>query len=388
MHRTVGTVMILVLFFYGDLWAQKNIKAEKQKTVFAYAQLNLHGGFMGGVDGYRWDLADHGPANQVAVQLFGKNKTQLQRGYTKLISLNSWKVKVSTAFAKGFEDGIHTGVLQFKLLDIWLKLNTRWDRTSIKIGKAGLPYGHNPKFDPVSTFMGNIVNNDLGMNQDLGIFVTSPLSSDIDLQLAVTSGGWLNAPLVSYGNLLSRFDETVGTPVATPIDLSFKGTWLITGRIGSPSFKKNEVGALFATGYLPSNFIKNDMMYLGLVGVEWIFKHNEKLKVSNQVTGGFATSVQQGRFHSLGAQTNIDLFLIRRFIISFSNSVNYKRLATAQHAESTWSRTHLNGHWSASITYAVTPHTRIRLNHYCGYSNDDPLDQGFYLQLVTGFGKR
>ena len=388
MAYRIQIALLALLVCSGSVRAQKNIKAEKQKTVFAYAQLNLHGGWMGGSDDYRWDLANHGPANQVAVQLYGKNQRQLQKGFTRFISLNSWKVKVSTAFSKGYSDGSHTGSLQLKLHDIWLKLNTRWDRTSIKIGKSGLPYGHNPKFDPVSSFMGNVLKNDLGMTQDLGVFFSTPLSRNLDLQMAVTSGGWLNDPLMSYGNLLSRYNETSTTPVVTPIDLSFKGTWLITGRIGSPSFKKNEFGGLAAFGYLPSNFITNDMMYLNHIGAEWIFKYNERLKVGNQVTGGYAESRLQGGFYSMGFQTNIDLFLISRLIISFSNSVNLKEPVTVPSSETTGTGGKLNGNLSASITYAVTPHTRIRLNHYCGYSNQGAPDQGIYLQLVTGFGKR
>ena len=178
-------------------FGQNALKHQKQQTKFFYLQLNLHGGYMSDINGGRWDVANRSPNNQLAFQYFAKNKRNLQKGYVKYISLASSKLRFSIPFSKTVNSlGVRESNFKIKMLDTWLKFNTKYDRTSIWIGNKSIPYGHNPKLDPVSSFMTNLIQMDIGFGQDVGIFFKTPIAKQIDLELSITSGGLLNEPLM------------------------------------------------------------------------------------------------------------------------------------------------------------------------------------------------
>ena len=150
---------------------QKAMKHEKQQTTFLYAQLNLHGGYMHNINGGNWGVASRSPQNQIALQLFSKNKKALQKGYIEKFSLVSYKARVSLVYDKNVNSqGYEQSIFHFKLLDTWLKCGTKWDRTALWVGNKSIPYCHNPKLDPVFSFMTNVIKMELGFQQDLGVF--------------------------------------------------------------------------------------------------------------------------------------------------------------------------------------------------------------------------
>ncbi len=93
----------------------------------------------------------------------------MQKGYIKLIDPVSYSVRLSILFTKTFQEKEQVRV-KLKMLDTWIKFGTKWDRTSFWIGNKSIPYGHNPKLDPVSSFITNLIKMDVGFVQDISFF--------------------------------------------------------------------------------------------------------------------------------------------------------------------------------------------------------------------------
>ena len=377
--------LLLFLFCVGSFSvskAQRSIKLNKQQTTFFYSQLNLHGGYLSDINGKRWDVTNRGPNNQIAFQLLRKNQKTLQRGYVKLISPVAYSLRFSIPFNKTVnQSGQRTADFQLKLLDTWVKFNTKWDRTSIWIGNKSIPFGHNPKLDPVSSFMTNLIKMDIGFVQDLGIFLKTPVNKRFDLELSLTSGGLLNKPIVVCDNIINDIEQDA-RPKFSIVDYSYKNTWLLTSRLGSQSFNKNEFGMIAVSGRIANNLVTNDLVTINRIGVDWIHKYLEKLKIGNQITLGITESQAEKTFATLNYQGNVDYYIIGRIILSSSLAFNY-------HNSIHNDLYHFNFTNANSITYTVSPHTRFRINHYLTQIKEaDETQWGILLQYVTGFGKR
>ncbi|MGB0425204.1 MAG: hypothetical protein ACPGED_12815, partial [Flavobacteriales bacterium] len=118
----VGSMVLMM----GTISAQSSIKLKKQQTKFLYGQLNLHGGFIDDINGDRWDFASKSPQNSINLQFFSKNQRNMQRGYTRLIALDSYKVQLGIAYDSQVDlAGIQRSNLDFKILDTFVKFKTK-----------------------------------------------------------------------------------------------------------------------------------------------------------------------------------------------------------------------------------------------------------------------
>jgi len=382
MNKFKGYIFLLLFCVVGNCFSQNSIKKDKQQTQFFYAQLNLHGGYINDINGNRWDLANRSPHNQLAFQYFGKRKKLLQKGYVKQLSLSAYKVRLSIPFIKGINDvGNKEAEFRVQLLDTWLKFDTKWDRTYFWIGNKGIPYGHNPKLDPVSDFMTNLTKMDYGFVQDLGMFFRTPISEKLDIEFSLTAGGWLSKPMLVCDNLLSSNNQSAKATVSFA-NYDYNNTWLASGRMGTPTFKKNEFGLIMASGKISNTLVKNDLLQINRLGADWVYKHKETVKLSNQLVFGYNTSAIEGNLTSFHSQTAVDVFLNGRVFVSTSFAYNYYNVSKlgSYHAN------YINAN---SITYSFSPHTRLRLNHYYSAVKEANEKQwGMFLQFVTGFGKR
>ena len=371
-HKITIAIIALISF---NCFSQSAIKHQKQQTTFFYTQLNLHGGYVNDYGKGRLDFTNHSPDNQVVFRVFSKNQNILQKGYVKTFGLDSYNIRMSIPFNKSVNIlGHDQEKVSLKLLDTWLKFNTKWDRTSFWIGQRSIPYGHNPKMDPVSNFMTNITKMDIGFVQDLGLFIKTPVSSNLDLELSLTSGGFLNKPIAVYqiqGDSSPNFSFT---------DYKYENTWLLTSRIGSPTFKKNEFGIILTSGKVKNPENINELSRINRIGGDWVYKYYEKFKWSNQFVVGDNYIENKKYTTSIHLQSAMDYYLLNNFFIStsfaytgFANKgMNYKNYLS-----------------TTSFTYTFSPHTRFRLNHfYASRSTADKGKWGLLLQFVTGFGKR
>ncbi len=375
-------ILVIIIFFIGfNSFGQSSIKHKKQQTTFFYTQLNLHGGYVNNHNKGALDFTNHSPDNQVAFRVFSKNQKILQKGYIKNFSLVSYNVRVSIPFNKNVDsNGYNHSKISLRLIDAWLKFNTKWDRTSFWIGQRSIPYGHNPKMDPVSTFMTNITKMDIGFTQDFGVFTKTPISNNLDLELSLTSGGFFNKPIAVYDHLINDNPSVQMNPTFSFTDYKYENTWLITSRIGTPTFKKNELGVILTSGKVKNPENPNEFTRINRIGGDWIYKYYEKFKWSNQFVFGDNTIENQKYTTSVHFQTAIDYYLFNNFLISTSvaytgfmnKEMNYKNYLS-----------------TTSLTYTFSPHTRFRLNHF--YASKSAMNHGKWgllLQFVTGFGKR
>ena len=304
-----------LLVVFSELNAQSTLKLKKQKTTFFYSQLNLHGGYLNDVNGSRWDVTNKSPNNQIAFQLLKKNQRALQKGYIRSIIPVAYSLRFSVPFSKTVnQTGQKEADFKIKLLDTWVKFGTKFDRTSIWIGNKSIPFGHNPRLDPVSSFMTNLIKMDIGFVQDLGVFIKTPVNPQLDLELSVTSGGVLNKPILICDNLIN---DTLSSmqPKFSLVNYSYDNTWLVTSRIGNQNFNTNELGLIFLSGRIANNIIKNDFIQINRIGFDWIHKYHEKVKVGNQLTFGLTESEIEKSFSTINYQGNADFFLIKNIIL-------------------------------------------------------------------------
>ncbi|PCH76923.1 MAG: hypothetical protein COB98_04855 [Flavobacteriaceae bacterium] len=370
-----------ILFFTYSGFGQSAIKHSKQQTCFFYTQLNLHAGHVNEGKKGRFDLTNQAPDNQVVFQLFCKNQSLMQKGYIKTFNLVSYNIRLSVPYHKSIDNlGYNQANVQLKLLDTWMKFNTKWDRTHFWIGYRSIPYGHNPKLDPASSFMTNITKMDIGFAQDLGLFIKTPLANYLDVELSVTSGGFLNKPIAIYDQLINDNPLLDQQPRFSFSDYNYENTWLLTSRIGTPTFKRHEFGLILSTGNVKNIENRTEMARINRIGGDWIYKHYEKLKWSNQVVVGDNRIDGTAYTKSIHIQTALDYYLLDNFILS--TSFAYTRFMNRD-------MNHNNKIRTSSLTYVFSPHTRLRLNQFMSHkASNDRKKWGVMLQFITGFGKR
>jgi hypothetical protein len=152
--------------------------------------------------------------------------------------------------------------------------------------------------------------------------------------------------------------------------------------VGNPTFNKNEWGLIGVAGHIYSTNVFGDLNVIGRIGGDWIYKYCENFKLQNQVTTGFTKSFVNGYFTTLNIQNSADVYFKSRIIISFAHTYNYnKGLENDIY--------YLHSTITNSLTYMVSPHTRIRFNQfYKLITHSNQSNWGVFLQFVTGYGKR
>lgn len=166
------------------------------------------------------------------------------------------------------------------------------------------------------------------------------------------------------------------------LNFKYEGTWLLASRIGSPTYKKNEFGINMVAGHISSTTIAQDLGHIRRVGVDWVYKLRERLKVVNQVMVGETSTSSMGLFRAVNTMNNIDFYSGRNWMISLSNSFNYNHAMEASNHMQSCSL-------AGSVTYMISPHTRLCLNTYSTrVRENNERQKGILLQFVTGLGKR
>lgn len=374
-----------LLFGFLSVNAQKSIKLKEQQSKFYYGQLNLHGGLLNdNTNGNWWGLGTRSPKNQAIFQVVSINKKTRQKGYVKKIALKGWKFRMGLEYDNVVSNDVTSGIVNFKLYDTYLKFGTKWDRTSFVIGNKSIPYGHNPKIDPAVSFMINPIKADIGFGQDLGVFFKTPFSSKLDLEIAITSGGVMNKPVLVCNDLIVNDDNGIDIkPNFKFGNYEYNNTWLVTSRIGTPSFKKNEFGLIFLSGRILSTvFDDKPLTQVNRVGFDWVFKQNERFKIVNQGIIGKTTIVDGKSYFSRNLVNNLDYYTGKHFMVSLSHSLNVLKGVDSFEVKKNYSL-------AASLTYIFSPHTRLRINSfYTAITDRNEYQSGVLLQFVTGIGKR
>ncbi|WP_457651415.1 hypothetical protein [Rhodocaloribacter sp.] len=376
--KTLNKVALLVMLFAGMLQARP-AQAQAFKTrlykpdhTFFYYQLNFHSGFDAREPGSGYGLATRGPRTQVSFEWFVKDERRIQRGYTRLLTPNAWNVKFALEMmpqSGGFRD-MKVG---FRLLDTWINVSTKWDRTSLRIGHKSLPYGHNPRIDGTMSFLPNQAGLDLGFGRDTGLFFKTPLSERLDLELAATAGGFLSGTpfYVQWTGEGAQFDTK----------LNYRGSWLGSVRVGTPTFKDNEYG-LFAVAGTLHNFDR-PMVRVARIGGEWVVKRKEMWKMVNQVAVGTNYLSEFGSWGVVNVLNSMEVFYNRKLRLGMTHAL---------HLEGDRGNTGVRpfkGTVYGTVSYVLYRDARFRINPYFEYNdNMGQRDAGVLFQVCVGCGLR
>lgn len=366
---------ILCLLF-TKINAQSSLKRSKQIHRFHYLQANIHAGFLFDDDVTRFDLSTSGPKNRLVYQYYAKNQRLLQKGYIRSVALKSFKSRISLDFLGSLNESSSFSY-QLKLQNIGWSFGTKWDRTSFFVGYSNIKLGHNPKIDPVTSFIANSLSLDLGFTQDLGVSFKTAISEKYDFEAAIYTGGLLRGALVTYSPNLTEA-EKMTTDTFEFLNSDYNASCLITARIGSPLFKSFEYGIIAMTGKVGQGI---DERYFTRLGVDMVKKIGEKVKFEAQVHGGPNSYMERENSIDLAFQNNFEFYLNGMFIFNTSNAVLFN-------FPDNDNGTGTKGNLVNSLSYVVSPHTRIRLNHFYNYGNINNANSGLTFQLVMGIGKR
>lgn len=358
--------------------AQSSIKLKKQPTKFLYFQLNSHyGQFDIGETRYR-GLANYGSSNQFAVQFLSKNKKRLQRGFTDRLERGNFFARVSVQAKSSFVGEQEQIRLQLNA-EAWIGILSKWDRTSIKVGLRNLPYGHNPRIDADFAFLSPLVKKDLGFSKDLGIFTKVALNKHFDVETALTAGGYLSRPILTTKVINQSIDNA---DFLTLNNYDYQGTWLLTNRIGTPTFKNLEYGVYTSLGHIYSPLVANEFGMTARVGADVIYKFKDMIKFGNHISyGNFKSENAIYGMRSISMQNTLDCTVFG--ILNMSISHEWQRF---QHMDTAMGAQRI---FSASTMLVFTPDMKFKFNMYRSYDLSSGMQtNGMFGQLILGFGKR
>jgi hypothetical protein len=367
------------------LHAQSSMRLEKPQNKFFFVGLNTQIKSLDVSSGNKsgFEFSNYNTRNQLLLQFQIKNKKLLQRGYTKNIAFNSLSTTLNTetdvasTSRLGFDAFTR---LRFRL-NLLANFATKWDRTNFSIGTRSLPYGHNPRVDGFFSFMPTQARADLGMNNDMGVFFRTPLSEKWDLEAAATLGGYLRTPILGT-HALNGMEANMGFFQLNKE--TYKGSFLLTGRVGTPVFKKNEFGIYSAIGQIVSPFQKDKIEQMVRIGGDYSHKFRDGFKFTQQASFGTYHTVgvqNKATFSTLNLHSGIDALFFGRVLTSATSSFRVKIDGAT---------TPKNGTALASVGYVFNPNTQIRTNFFVEY-DDKPTTAttyGGFIQLIAGLGQR
>lgn len=368
--------------------AQNALKRSKQTTDFHYLQANLHYGYFNppNADNYLFDVPPAGPRNRIAYQFLSKNQRLLQKGYVRHTNLNQFRFRISFDFNGTLrDDDDRINLYQLRLQNVGASFRTKWDRTRFFVGYSNIKFGNNPKIDPVTDFTANSTSRDIGFSQDFGVTYRTPLSAKLDFEVGLYTGGVFSRPLLTYqaNQLVEDGDKLTEEDKWTWMDIRYDNNWLTTFRVGTPLFRSFEYGVIALAGRVQNGSTNTT---LGRVGFDMVKKFGERLKLSNQVTSGYSNPDSGPSTFDLTLQNQVEGYLRGLFILNASHAMVLR--SPLEEEDGSREDDRVGGQITASISYVVSPHTRIRLNHFYNYRNSRPNDLGFTCQLVTGIGRR
>lgn len=180
----------------------------------------------------------------------------------------------------------HLRPLKFAPQDLWLRFDPgNVDRLSLRIGQFVLPFGANPILAPRQRFLMPIEATDLGLKWDWGVDLKGPIG-EYDWEIAATMG----------------LGEALHSPrITSDIDIR---SFLISGRIGSPTYWDFQHGLSFLVGDLSRLMafrrLTGESISRWRVGYDVFWRKGLYLMTGAQITYG-----QDGFAGSSGKPTNL-----------------------------------------------------------------------------------
>ncbi len=162
--------------------------------------------------------------------------------------------------------------ITFAPQDFWIRFNPAGaDRLMLRVGQFVIPFGANPILAPRQQFLLPVEATDLGLKWDWGLDLKGPVGEfDWEVALTIGSGEDLRLPHFFSG--------------------SDRASYLITGRVGSPSYWDFQYGLSFLYGDLPAitgpRLLSDVAISRWRVGYDAFYKYGTYLMAGAQLTYG------------------------------------------------------------------------------------------------------
>ena len=381
-------VMFLILALVQEVTAQNSLYRNKKSAHYPFFEINT-------IFQYNQEeglqLANANPANQIGFSYGYKHLPTLQRGIIKSVALDQIKLKVSLIYlpalqrtflnpSTGDSTTISQSGLNLAFNNLEVKLKTKFDRTSIKLGYIGLPYGRAPKISSEYSLFPGLAGSDLKFSKDVGVRVDLPVMENMDLGASLTMGGLLAGPLMNF-NFVDDGLATYG--VYSPGSYSYNGNWLFSTTLKTPNFFRKDFGVSMAFGKVAGrhNGIKADANLFRIAPFISV-KSGEYSVFTNQLSFGFTNY----RFAKTTNATLITQYeqLIRGWAgFYIANQLRYQN----DRGESS-----INDRLVAGISLHPMPLLTIRLNvaFKMDLNNPEFTSNNFnsFFQVIYGFGRK
>ncbi len=377
---------LLIIFALTSINGQSNLTREKQTAHYPY--LELHGAFE--FEDGEFGLVDQNPATQLNFSYRYQHLATSQRKVVKTVALQDFNFGMAVVYLPALQMDITNpftdeqftisqSKMNVAIKNAYVKLKTKYDRTSLQIGYFSLPYGRSPKISSENSLIPGLAGTDIKFSKDLGIRVNLPVSRDLDLSVALTTGGLLSGPLMNFSFV---DDGLVTYGLYAPGNFSYNGNWLLSANLRTPSHRWMEYGVSTAVGNIISshNNIKSDAN-LFRIAPHLVLKNKEKGILVNQLSLGFT--------HYSFART-YNVALLNQYEHAFGGyaSVYVANRLRFQHDRGTNS---LKNGITAGISVFPTPLMTVRLNirYNMDLLNSENNGQvGAFMQFIYGFGRR
>lgn len=244
----------------GDDWGEEAWSEEEEPgRSFLYKEL-VASGFYSSAGEDRFDLSPRPPGSYFGLDWVATYDTH---GATGLAAVN-----------------LHPRLLwdpaesRFRLApqDFWWKLQLGGnDRLSLRLGQFVLPYGVHPILSPRQMFLLSVEATDLGLKWDWGLALKGPAGAwDWEVAATLGTGESLRSPHLFQG------DD--------------RESYLVTGRIGTPTYWELQYGFSFLYGRLPvlagPKQVREEALSRWRVAFDVFYKRGNYLMLGAQATYG------------------------------------------------------------------------------------------------------
>ncbi len=195
-------------------------------------------------------------------------------------------------------DDDHKAV-KFAPQDFWMRFRPGdIDRLTLRIGQFVIPYGVNPVLAPRQRFILPLEATDLGLKWDWGVDVKGPIGEyDWEVAATIGSGEALHSPHL--------FED------------SDRSSYLLTGRIGTPTYWDLQYGLSFLYGDLPTiraaTVLNETSISRRRVSFDLFYKYGTYLMVGGQATFGQDGFQNDAKFLMMSGGETADVLGTRVF---------------------------------------------------------------------------